>query len=287
MIETISYTNLPEFELLTPNSLTEALDFLNKHQTNCKLLAGGTDLLVELRHRLIQPTVIIDVKNIPELKKLEFNESGLRIGAAVPISEILSQPQVKSKYYALYQALGDMCDEILRQRATIGGNIATSSPAADSAGPLGVHQANVEIKSKTGGTRLIHIQDFFTGVKKNCLTPDELIVAINLPLPSETARSAFIKMKRGAEDLALVGVTGFHDNKSMYLAFTAVAPTPIFLNISESIAPNSTKIGENEFQTIWEKIRSKITPITDVRSNREYRLHITEILTRMIIKEII
>lgn len=287
MSETISYTSLPEFELLIPNSLTEALDFLHKHQTDCKLLAGGTDLLVELRHRLIQPTVIIDVKKIPELKKLEFSESGLRIGAAVPISDILALTQVKTYYNALYQALGDMCDEILRQRATVGGNIATSSPAADSAGPLCVHQANVEIRSKSGGKRLTPIQEFFTGVKENCLAPDELIIAIILPLPSETAKSAFIKMKRGAEDLALVGVTGLHDDKSTYLAFTAVAPTPVFLNISEFIKADSKKITEDEFQAIWKKIGSRITPITDIRSNREYRWHIVEILTRMIMKEII
>lgn len=284
MTETISYTSLPEFDLFIPQSLEEALELLHTHQTNCKLLAGGTDLLVDLRHRLIKPSVIIDVKNIPELKKLEFTTNGLQIGAAVPISEVLKLPQLKTHYTALYQALNDMCDEILRHRATIGGNIATASPAADTAGPLYVHQAVVEIQSQTKGKITVPISNFFKGVKKNCLASDELVVALTLPVPSEIVKSAFMKMKRGAEDLALVGVAGSYNHQHTFLGLTSVAPTPIFLDISNFIT--TQRISEGVFQLIWKEIMSKINPITDVRSSREYRLHITEILTRMILKEI-
>jgi len=285
MTETISYVGLPKFEIEVPNSLEEALNLLHIHQTNCKPLAGGTDLLVDLRHRLIQPNVIIDVKNIPELKKLEFTPNELTIGAAVPISEVLTLSQIKTYYTALYQALNDMCDEILRNRATIGGNIATASPAADTAGPLYTHQAVVEVQSKSKGSRLIAIDKFFKGVKKSDLAPDELIVSINMPKPTINTKSAFMKMKRGAEDLALVGAAGSHNQEHTYLGFTAVAPTPVFLDISNLIIEK--KISENVFQSIWKEIDSKISPITDVRSSRDYRIHITEILTRLILKEII
>ncbi len=284
MTETISYVSLPKFEIEIPNSLEEALKLLHIHQSNCKLLAGGTDLLVDLRHRLIQPNVIIDVKNVPELKKLENTPNRLKIGAAVPISEVLTLSQIKSHYKALYQALNDMCDAILRNRATIGGNIATASPAADTAGPLYIHQAVIEVQSHSRGTRFISIDKYFKGVKKSDLAPDELIVSITLPKPTINTRSAFMKMKRGAEDLALVGVSGVHDQEHTYLGFTAVAPTPVFLDVSNLMAK---KMDEDIFQTIWKKILSKISPITDVRSSKDYRIHITEILTRLILKEII
>lgn len=285
MPETISYVSLPKFEIEVPNSLEEALKLLHTHQTNCKLLAGGTDLLVDLRHRLIRPNVIIDVKNIPELKKLEFTANKLKIGAAVTISEVLTHSQIKTYYTALYQALNDMCDEILRNRATIGGNIATASPAADTVGPLYIHQALVEVQSQSRGNRLISIDKFFKGVKKSDLAPDELIVTITVPKPTTNTKSAFMKMKRGAEDLALVGVAGSHDQEHTHLGFTAVAPTPVFLDVSNLVI--SKKISEDVFQSIWKEIDSKISPITDVRSSRDYRIHITEILTRLILKEII
>lgn len=285
MIETVSHVNLPKFKVIIPKSLEEALKLLHTHQTDCQVLAGGTDLLVELRHRLIEPSIILDIKNIEELKKLEFTDEGLVIGAVVPISEVLKLSQLKKHYTALYQALSDMCDEILRMRATIAGNIATASPAADSAGPLFVHRAIVEVQSQSRGSRLIPINEFFKGVKKNTLASDELIVSIKLPFPSTSFKSAFMKMKRGTEDLALVGVAGAHNPQNTYLAFTAVAPTPIFLDISPFNI--NGKITDNLFQSIWNEVLTKISPISDVRSSKAYRIHIAEILTRLILKEIV
>jgi carbon-monoxide dehydrogenase medium subunit len=286
MIESISYLDLPEFELKMPHSLTEALELLEIHQANCKILAGGTDLLIELRQRLIQPKILIDIKNIPEMKRLEITDEGLIIGAAVPIADILRFSQLEKQFTSLYQALNEMCDEILRHRATIGGNISTASPAADSAGPLLVHQALIEVHSKTNGKRIIPIKDFFTGVKENCVKPYEIVVTIILPKQLEEGKSAFKKMKRGAEDLALVGVSGYHSSRNTFLAYTAVATTPVLLDISESFF-NSNKIDEEKFTRIWHEVKSKIKPINDVRSTKEYRLHIAEILSRMILKEVI
>lgn len=287
MIEPVSYLKLPEFDLKRPQSLKEALDLLETYQSECKILAGGTDLLIELRHRIIKTKLLIDVKNIPELIKLEKSENGLVIGAAVPISKIIKTKQINSEYRSFYQALSEMCDEILRERATVGGNISTASPAADTAGPLLVHQALIEAHSNSNGKRIIKIQDFFTGVKKNCLKPDELVTSILIPKPSEGTKSSFKKMKRSAEDLALVGVTGLYSSDHVYLAYTAVAPKPIMIEISEFFTTKPRKINNDIFKQLWEKISSKISPIADVRSSKEYRLHITEILTRQILKEVI
>ncbi|MFX0182454.1 MAG: FAD binding domain-containing protein [Candidatus Hodarchaeota archaeon] len=286
MTETISYISLPKFKLEIPESLEEALQILDKHQNDCKILAGGTDLLLELRQRHINPKFIIDVKKIPELQKLELTDSGLHIGAAVPISNILALVELKKYFRAFYQALWNMCDEILRNRATVGGNISTASPAADTAGPLHVYKAIVEIHSKSG-KRQIPIERFFTGAKENCLDLNELVTSITLPLPSKNSRSAFRKMTRIKEDLALVGVTGFHDENYTCLAYTAVAPTPILKDITHLINGISFKLTQREFESIWNEIRPNISPITDVRSGRDYRLHIAEIFTIQILKEIL
>ncbi len=282
----ISYVSLPDFTYYSPLSLEEALKILDKYQNESKILAGGTDLFIDMRHRLITPKVIIDIKNLPELKKLEFNEENeLIIGAAVPIAEILELQRLKEHYYALYQALSDMCDELLRWRATIAGNIGTASPAADSIGPLYVYQAIVEIQSLSNGKRRIPIQQFFKGVKENILKPNELITNITIPFPQEDTKAIFKKMKRISEDLALVGVTGLTKKDAVYFAYTAMAPTPIFQDITAKI--NQEFSFEEQFKSIWEEIKSNLKPISDIRASKEYRLHIAEVLTLKILKEIL
>ncbi|MHA2388491.1 MAG: FAD binding domain-containing protein [Candidatus Hodarchaeales archaeon] len=165
MNHSISYSSLPKFDLLIPSSLGEALELLDQHRNKARLLAGGTDLLIELRHRLRQPNIIIDLKMISELQKIRINEQEIEIGSVTPIMEILTIPNLKEEYLALYQSLADLADEILRFRATIGGNIGTSSPAADSAASLYVLDARINISSLSNGKRSFPITQFFTGVK--------------------------------------------------------------------------------------------------------------------------
>ena len=285
MNTTISYTTLPEFDYASPDTLKEALSLLNIYQSDAVVLAGGTDLLPELRHRIKRPKIVIDIKKIPELNEVHLNNKILTIGAAVPIITVLSLPKLDLHFNALYQALHDFCDEILRNRATIAGNIATSSPAADSAGPLLIFEAIIEIYSISKGKRIVKIEDFFKGVKKNCLNPDELITKIKVPVPDVGTKSAYLKMKRGAEDIALVGVAGAFNSTKTVFAYSAVAPTPILVNISMIIAENRNQTKEELFQLIWKHIQTKIHPISDVRSGKEYRLHIAEIYTRMMLQE--
>ena len=287
MNDIISYTTLPKFEYLVPSTLDEALKLLEQHQKSAKLLAGGTDLVIELRQRLKKPGVIIDVKKIPDLRNLNITIDRLEIGAAATIHEILALPEIKHSYTALYQSLSDLADEILRHRATIGGNICTASPAADTACSLIVLQAEVHITSKSRGIRIVPIQDFFIGVKRNCLSPDEIVTKIVVPKPPEGTHSRFKKMKRSSEDLALVGIAGLHNHQLTYLSYTAVAPTPIFVDVSTFFTNNDPKLTEEKFLAVWKELLSHLNPIDDVRSSKSYRIHIAEILTRNILREII
>lgn len=287
MNSTISYSSLPEFTYFKPTSLKESLELLNEHQNDAKILAGGTDLLIELQQRLRSPKILIDVKNIPELRTLRITDSGLHIGAAVPIMEILTLPEIKNQYLALYEALTDLADEIIRYRATIGGNIGNSSPAADSAAPLLVFKANIHVASLKTGERIIPIGEFFTGVKTNCLQPSELITKISIPFPGKNIRSSFKKMKRGAEDLAVVGVSGSRNSIHTYLSYIAIAPTPIFVDISNKIPKNLKSVNEINFEQLWDHIETYLKPIDDLRASKAFRTHIAEVLTLIVLKEII
>jgi len=283
----ISYTTLPKFEYFTPSTLEEVLNLLEQYQESAKILAGGTDLVIELRQRLKEPRVIIDVKKIPYLRNLNNSVDKLEIGAATPINEILALPEVKHSYTALYQSLNDLADKILRYRATIGGNICTASPAADTACSLYVFKAEVQIASRSRGIRTVPIQDFFTGVKRNCLSPDEIVTKIVIPKPQEGTHSKFMKMKRSSEDLALVGIAGLHNQQFTFLSFTAVAPTPIFVDVSTFFTNSDPKLTEEKFSAVWKELIPYLNPIDDVRASKNYRIHIAEILTRNILREII
>ncbi|PWI48197.1 hypothetical protein CEE45_07770 [Candidatus Heimdallarchaeota archaeon B3_Heim] len=283
----ISYSSLPKFNLITPSSLKEALELLDQYQNKARLLAGGTDLLIELRHRLIQPKVLINLKMIPELQTIRITEQELKIGAVTPIIEVLTIPIIKEEYLALYQSLADLADEILRYRATIGGNIGTSSPAADSAASLYVLDAKINISSLAKGQRTVPINEFFTGVKRNLLTSDEIITSISIPRPKKGSRSSFKKMKRSSEDLALVGVACFHNEKKTCLSYTAMAPTPLLIDITDNIVRERKELDEAKFRDIWDVITPILRPIDDIRASKKYRMHMAEMVTRTILKEVL
>ncbi|MHA2094994.1 MAG: FAD binding domain-containing protein, partial [Candidatus Hodarchaeales archaeon] len=162
-----------------------------------------------------------------------------------------------------------------------------SSPAADSATPLYVLNGEVNITSHTRGSRSIPIVKFFTGVKRNCLLPDEIITSISIPRPMKGSKSSFKKMKRSSEDLAIVGVAGFHNEIRTCLAYSAIAPTPLLIDITDNIGSIGQKLDESNFKIIWGKILPNLKPIDDVRASRQYRIHMAEILTRTILKEIV
>ncbi len=284
MKNTISFSTLPDFDLLTPSSLNEVLELLNQYKEKSRLLAGGTDLLIELRQRLKAPEVLIDLKKVSDLQTIRITDDELIIGAVTPIIEILTLPVVKEEFNALYQALIDLADEIIRYRATLGGNIGTASPAADSAAPLYVLDAQIEISSLSDA-RTIPITQFFTGVKSNILSTDEVITSIRIPRPLKGTKSAFMKAKRSSEDLAIVGVACLHNEKRTSLAYTAIAPTPLLIDITDFKLEKREDLNQTIFERIWEKILPNLNPIDDVRSSKKYRIHMAEIITRKILKE--
>lgn len=271
---------LSKFDYVKPQRLTEALNYLESND-NTKILAGGTDLMIILRHNAETPEHILDIKAIPEMNLLEYKANeGLFIGGAVTVNQIAELKIILDKYPALIQGANCLASYQLRNRATVVGNICNASPGADLAGPLMIYDAKVHIAS-TEGVRVVDINSFFVGVKKTVLKKNEIVIGIFLPDIKEGDNSIFFKQARiKGHDLATVGVAArITADKKIKLAITAVAPTPIRITSVEEMLsgqPLTTEL----IDRAKEEIRSSIKPISDVRSSAKYRLHVSEVLVK-------
>ena len=281
---------LPEFDYLRPSSIEELISILNKHGSEAKLMAGGTDLLVLMRDRLIMPKFVVQINGIKGLHELSWDgEQGLSIGAAITVNKIIDSKVVKERFGALWTAARELADQTIRNRATLVGNICNASPAADSAPALLVHNAEVEVVSAKG-SRKIRIEDFFKGVKRTALEPSEFVKAVRLPNPPEGARSLYLKWKRTwGEDLALVGVAGLVANSGKWtvrVALSSVAPTPVLVPEIQNVFEGEGKL-EEKIEKAAALIPGGICSITDVRCSAEYRTHMATVLTKRVLRKLL
>jgi len=284
-------TMLPKFDYFAPQTLQETLELLEKHGRDAKLLAGGTDLIVSLRAREQHPKIIVDIKGVRELQELSCDEKlGLTVGAAVNLNRLIHYDAVSKDYPPLQEAIEAIGDYEIRNRATLIGNICNGSPAADSAPALLVLEANVNIASRRG-RRNVPIREFHKGVKKTVLTSDEIVTSMNVPTPLEGSRGGYLKARRTVgEDLALVGVGGLvtpatKGGKSVRLAYASVAPTPVRAYEAEKVFERDKSLDELLDQAM--PIVSKtVSPISDVRGGKDYRVNLVEVLTRRLLSQL-
>ncbi|MCS7126227.1 MAG: xanthine dehydrogenase family protein subunit M [Aigarchaeota archaeon] len=282
---------LPKLDYSSPRTLGELLELLDRYKDQAKILAGGTDLIVSLREKLEKPKYIIDIKKIPELGKLEYREGeGLTIGATVTFKNILENPVIKDRYSVLWEAVKTIGDMVLRNRATLVGNICTASPAGDSSPALLVLNARVKIVSKEG-SREIPLENFFTGVKKTVLKPWEMVKEVLVPEPPKKSFGRYLKMMRvRSEDLSVVGVAGLGYREGgeikIRLAFSSVAPTPLRVKEAEEAFAKPGPIEEKIERAVQVAVE-KVSPISDVRGSAEYRLNLVRVLTRRLLKQLV
>jgi carbon-monoxide dehydrogenase medium subunit len=278
---------LPKFDYLRPRTTEELSAALAEHGADAKLLAGGTDLLVLMRDRLVRPKYVIDVKGIEELHELSWDEGrGLTIGAAVTLNELMASEVVRERFGVLWKAAGTLADPTIRNRATLVGNICNASPAADTAPALLVLDAEVNVLSSKG-RRMIPIREFFTGVKRTSLQVGEFVESVRIPNPPDGARGDYLKWGRTrGEDLAVVGVAALVANageKIMRIALSSVAPTPLRIFEVEKIPREGGSVAEQIGKAV-SIVREKISPITDVRGGKEYRIHMAGVLTKRVLE---
>ena len=278
---------IPKIQYHAPESLTGALTLLVE-QENSNPIIGGTDLMIAMRAGVTTPNHLVDLNEIAELNYVKEEEGYIMIGATTTHAQMAASPLAK-KLPALHDAVSRIGSPQIRNRGTITGNICNASPAADSAPPLLVHDAEVVVKS-LDGERIIPIEDLFAGPKINSLEATELLTEIRIPVPKEGSASSYKRIgRRKAFTLSVVSSAAFIqiDGDTCVdakVAFGSVAITPIRVPEAEALLIGS-KLDEDAIKTASEVVYETVKPITDVRGTAEYRKDMCPVLMKRAIAQ--
>jgi CO/xanthine dehydrogenase FAD-binding subunit len=269
---------LHRFEYAAPRGRAELLDLLAARGRSAMLLAGGTDVLVNIRGGAVRPELVIDVKRVPGWGAITWSATdGLVIRPATTINALLRDAVVRERFPLLVGCARDLASHQIRNRATVIGNIVNASPCADMAPALLCLEARAQVAS-TRGAREIPLRDFFTGVKRTRLAPDEVLERVVVPAPLAGARGGYRKLKRiNGHDLGIVGVAVMKQDGRLRVGISSAAPTPVLVDgLLESTPADA----------VVDAVRGATSPISDVRCTREYREHVVEIFVRRLLQEV-
>lgn len=278
---------LPKFEYYVFKDLRRALDFMAEHK-EARPIAGGTDLVVQMRAGKVRPKCIVDIEGIADLNYIQEEDGILRIGALTKIEEIRRSTTIRRLAPNLWLAAQEFATWQVRCVATIGGNICNASPAADTATPLISLGAKVVLKSRAG-EREVLLEDFFRGPGMTVMRPDELLTEIKVPKPPENAKHNFLKLgRRATHVLSIVNVALAMELdgdivKDIKIALGSVAPKPVRSRSVEGALKGKALTRELAMDAAA-LVVNDISPITDVRASKEYRIEMSKVLTFRAIK---
>lgn len=269
-------------------SVQDAVALLAAHP-QARLLAGGTDVLIQLHHHNARYRQVIDIHGLPQLRKIELDSDGtLHIGSAVTFTELIESPLVQKHLPALATAAASIAGPQIRNVATWGGNICNGATSADSATPSLIYQVQLEIASPQG-TRYADINGFHTGPGKVALNPGELVVAFHIPpQPGGNVGSAHFKYAmRDAMDIATIGCAAWcqiDDGrfKALRLAFGVAAPTPIRCAHAEQAALDQPLTAAT-LAAISEAVLQDVSPRSSWRAAKDFRLHLIQTMAKRVI----
>jgi CO/xanthine dehydrogenase FAD-binding subunit len=275
------------FDYRAPASLEEAVALLARPELRVRPMAGGTDLLVQLRSGRVEIDVLVDIKRIGETNHLSYDSvGGLTIGAAVPCYRVYEDPQIRDLYPALVDSASLIGGVAVQGRATIGGNLCNSAPSGDSVPTLIVLGARCRIMGPQG-ERTVSVEQFCTGPGSNVLGRGELLVSMQVPPPRPNSGARYLRfIPRNEMDIAVVGVGArvnlsedLQEIVSARIALGAVAPTPILVREAGEFlagkAPSEEILGQASALA-----REAARPITDMRGTITYRHHLVGILVK-------
>ena len=279
------------FEYLAPRTLSELFETLEGHGREVQIVAGGTDLMIALKERTTAPRMVVDLGRLgKELGGITVDGGVLRIGATSTFSQIESSPFVSRYANALRQAAANVGTLQIRSIATLGGNLATASPAADSAPPLIALGATVTLISGSG-RRTLPVQSIFAGPKRNGLRPGEIVGSVEIQAQEEV-RSAWTRAAvRNENALSTVSVavsSTIEDGRfgPSRVALGAVAPTPILAE-QASKAMTGSQATPQQAERVAALAVEDSRPISDIRASAHYRKRLVQVLTRRLILQII
>lgn len=273
-------------EYMRPTSVRQACDALIGGDGSARVLAGGTDLLVQMKQGAARPATLVSLRDVPGLRFVRREEDGgLTVGATTRLADIEAAPAVLTAFPALAEAASCIGSVQVRDRATIGGNLCNAAPSADTAPILIAYESSLTI---TDGhhERMVPLEEFFTGPGQTVLRPGEIVATIHVPPPPPRSHAKYYKTFRSAMDCCTVGVavlvafapdTAVVDRARVVLG--AIAPTPIRARRCEEMLIGKELDGPL-MAAVGALAAQDARPISDVRSSAEYRLVLAEVLTR-------
>ncbi|MGQ9521839.1 MAG: FAD binding domain-containing protein [Anaerolineae bacterium] len=279
---TNSHILMQELDYLEPTSVEEAVGLLARYGPEARVLAGGTDLIVQMKMERLAPRYLVSVGRVPGLDGLTVQDGRTRIGARTSIRTLRNDPWIRARYPVLAEACASFSTTQVQVMGTIGGNLGNASPASDTAPALIAYGAEAVIQGP-GGTRRVPVEEFFVGPGRSVLEPGELLIAVELPTPRPGTGGAFLKVGRVAADLAKTSAAVLLVREGdriadARLAFGAVAPTPLRARKAEA-ALSGQRFSEEVVAVAAQVASEEISPIDDVRSTAWYRREITRVLT--------
>ena len=278
---------MKDFEYTAPGTLREAVALLSEKGVNARVLAGGTDLIVQLRIKRMQPERVVDVKQIPELTELSYGpRRGLRIGAAVPCYRLYSDAEVVERYPGITDSAAIIGGIQIQGRASFGGNLCNASPSADTIPTLIVYGATCEIIGPNG-KRQMAVEDFCTAPGQNALQAGEMLVAMQVPPVRKHSGAHYLRfIPRNEMDIAVVGAGAYVELKNRKTEFgvvriglAAVAPTPLFAREAGELL-SGRKVSDQAIEEAANAARGIAKPISDMRGTAEFRTHLVGVLTK-------
>jgi carbon-monoxide dehydrogenase medium subunit len=283
---------MKSFTYHAPESLTQALTLLAAKKKKSRLLAGGTDLLVQMRRGLHQSDHLIDVKRIPELNRLTYDPSeGLTVGAAVTCAALRERREVKEHYPALFDAVSLIGGTAIQNRATLGGNLCNAAPSADTIPAMIVLQARCTIEG-SDGKRTLAVEEFCKGPGETVLGDSDILLAIHFPPPPPRSGGSYLRfIPRSEMDIAVAGAGVWvklgskgesAKNEKIAearIALGGVAPTPLFVQRAGE-ALNGASPDEASFQKAAEIALAAVRPISDARGTEAQRRHLAGVMVK-------
>ena len=273
-------------EYHAPTTLSEAVSIMSEHGDRASPLAGGTDILVQLRGGRRNSECLVDTKKIPELNGIRLDDNGLQLGAAVPCYRIYQDAAVAAAYPGLIDAAGLIGSIQIQGRASIGGNLCNAAPSGDSIPPVITLGGEAHINGPNGW-RTLPAADFCTGPGRNALAEGELLVAIQLPPPAPHSGTAYLRfIPRNEMDIAVAGVSSTvtldesgQTIRSARIALASVGPTPIVAAAAgDSLAGQA--VSDGAIAEAGRLASAAASPITDMRGTIRQRHHLVDVLTR-------
>jgi carbon-monoxide dehydrogenase medium subunit len=275
-----------DIDYAAPATLTEAAALLAR--SGARALAGGTDIIVQVRENRRDADILVDLKKVPELNTLHFDAGeGLVLGAAVPCYRVAEHPDIRRHYPGLAEAAGLIGGVQIQSRASVGGNLCNASPAADAIPALIALNASAVIATPALTRRTTPVESFCTAPGRTVLGPGEVLVHLHLPPPAPRSGSAYLRfIPRNEMDIAVVGAgvaLTLDDRRttctSARVALAAVAPTPLFVP-EAGVALAGSPVSEADIERAAALAQAAARPISDMRGSADYRRHLVGVLVR-------